>query len=337
MQFVAGAQKADDTVEMAAPTLLSPGICAWFAKLGLSETSVTKVAGFVCSDEVGVSEISELLLLDEDDLRATRKLLPKVKVSRFNEALEALRTGQQDKAAASPGATPGRGQSEGLGDVASEPLQPSDTAADARRRRLRRSISGTSPTATPKHGGVLVTVADVINAANTASALVPLLFVALQMEENTDVVQLILTAINSLALKSAEDRIFLGDCEACYAVAYTMQTFEDHPKIVELACAAVAGLTMDNEMNQTRLGDTEQVDAPMLVCAAMKKNLANRDLLLNACTAISAIAMDHQANIAAFRDRCGAIEAIEAFMSRWPDDEGVSHACEIAMEELSAK
>jgi hypothetical protein len=307
--------------------LLTPGISAWFAKLGLSETSVTKVAGYVCSDEIGVSEVSELLLLDEDDLTVIRKLLPKVKVSRFNEALKTLRSGQQDKAASS-GAT--------QGDAAAEALQGSDAATQARRQRLRRSISGSSPTATPKHGGVLVTVADIIQAANTASALVPLLFLSLRMEESTNVVQLILTAINSLALKSAEDRIFLGDCEACYAVAHTMQKFEDHPKILELACAAVAGLTMDNETNQTRLGDTEQVDAPLLVCTAMKNNINNRDLQVNACTAISAMALDHQANIAAFKDRCGAIDAIEACMSRWSDDEDVLHACEIAMEELSA-
>lgn len=104
----------------------------------------------------------------------------------------------------------------------------------------------------------MVTVEQVIAAANNPAALVPLLFLALRMDDGTDVVQLILTAVNSLALKSQADRSFLGEMEACLACSLAMARFQDHEKVLELACAAVAGLAMDNEANQSRFGEENQ-------------------------------------------------------------------------------
>ena len=44
--------------------------------------------------------------------------------------------------------------------------------------------------------------------------------------------------------------------------------------------------------------------------------------------------MDHEGNIKAFNERCGAEGAIEACIARWPEEERVLQACEIVTQEM---
>jgi hypothetical protein len=48
----------------------------------------------------------------------------------------------------------------------------------------------------------------------------------------------------------------------------------------------------------------------------------------------AAMCMDHEGNIKAFNERCGAEGAIEACIARWPEEERVLQACEIVTQEM---
>jgi hypothetical protein len=150
MQFVDGASKAG-TVEVSSlsASQLPAEVCDWFTALGLSQSVVVKAAEHVCSDEIGVSEIEELLELDEKDLMGVRELLPKVKVKRFNAALDLLRGGKKGGAETLPDGSGSSPRGNRKGDAAAAAVAaaaPSPVASTSveRRRLLRKSITDTN-------------------------------------------------------------------------------------------------------------------------------------------------------------------------------------------------
>ena len=182
----------------------------------------------------------------------------------------------------------------------------------------------------------MVGVEQILAAAHSPSALVPLLFISLQGEPNADNVQLCLTAINSLALQSETNKSLLGDYEAPYAVRLSMARFSSHSKITELACAAIAGLAIDHQMNQSRFciaGPGGEVPDTREQIVKIVEQSTDKEVQVNAMTAISALAMDNTEN-ATILVKAGAKNAVETAMQKWSEDERVLTAGEIALQEL---
>lgn len=140
MQFVASDEETTE-VRGISSMASSDEVEEWFRCLGLSESVLNKVSNFVCGDEIGVTEVKELLLLEESDINEIKALLPKVKAKRLDAELELLRTeGQQKISSASRFEKTGRAEETSHKKI--------ETTSVDRRRRLRKSISmPRSPTA----------------------------------------------------------------------------------------------------------------------------------------------------------------------------------------------
>ena len=81
-------------------------LVAWCQGLELSEVKVDALLSFLCSDDMGFSEISELASLDEEDMATATAIVPKAKRKKFADSIAAITGGAGTAAAATTTTAP---------------------------------------------------------------------------------------------------------------------------------------------------------------------------------------------------------------------------------------
>ena len=68
-----------------------PAVVAWLAELGVNTGIVADVLAYLCSEEVGLTELSEMAELEDDMLQHVEEKLPRLKRKKLRPAIEKLK------------------------------------------------------------------------------------------------------------------------------------------------------------------------------------------------------------------------------------------------------
>ena len=68
-----------------------PAVVAWLSELGVNTGIVADVLAYLCSEEVGLTELSEMAELEDDMLQHVEEKLPRLKRKNFRPAIEKLK------------------------------------------------------------------------------------------------------------------------------------------------------------------------------------------------------------------------------------------------------